>query len=115
MRRVLVALTALSLGGTASAATIEQWKAKPPKLVVHADVQTDKAIACLQEDNSMNVAVIRQDGYVDVPMTINGTRLILATVIPDGAGVRLEVRGSATGLLKRRLPCMGLPGKGGSI
>lgn len=113
--RVILFAAAVLVGTAAHAESNDELKRKPPKVSFHANVDTETAIACLQEDNGFNVNVIRKDGYVDLAMINMGWRMILATVTPEGDGVRVEGRGRSAKMLLRRAPCMGLPGKAGPI
>lgn len=113
MRGIGYVVMAMCLGSSAMAATTEEAKSKPAKYLWSAAVSTDKAIACLLQDNSLNVQTIRQDGYVDMPMYLQSYRALLVTITPEGEGVKVEARGRLARAAMRARPCMGLPAEKG--
>lgn len=110
MRGLMLAGCALLGAATvAHAETNEQLKAKPAKYVWDAALDSDAAVSCLLENNSLNVQTIKKPGYVDLAMYMQWRRMALVTVTPTATGVHIEARGQMAKAVQRAKPCMGLP------
>lgn len=106
---MLAGVAALTCASAAYAETNEQLKAKPAKYVWDATVDSDAAVSCLLENNSLNVQTIKKPGYVDLAMYSSWKRMLLVTITPTATGVHVEARGQMAKAAQNAKPCMGLP------
>ncbi|MCI1143257.1 hypothetical protein MOP88_14550 [Sphingomonas sp. WKB10] len=106
---LLLGSAMLCCASAAYAETNEALKAKPAKYAWDAAVDTEAAVSCLLENNSLNVQTIKKPGYVDLAMYMSWKRMLLVTITPTAQGVHVEARGQMAKAAQNALPCMGLP------